>query len=298
VSATPWHVLGAGAVGCLFSAALARSGRPVTLVLRSAPATETVPVIVERDGLARELRLAATGAGDGGPIRQLLVTTKAYDVATAVASVSHRLDEKSIVLVLANGMGFEDELSGRLPAMDLYFGITTEGVTRTGPRRIRHAGLGATGVGQPGRTLAPPWFEAWADAVPRCHWDPAIGKARWMKLAVNCAINPLTAIHRCANGELRRDPALAVEVEGLCEEIEAVGAAAGFAGSPGAVRQSVARVIAETADNRSSMLQDVLAGRRTEIDYITGYLLTVARRCYVSTPRNESLYRQVRQLVP
>jgi 2-dehydropantoate 2-reductase len=283
-------------MGCLFAGALHRAGRGVTLLLREPPRAARLPLVIEEDEGPRELTVAASATGDAGRIERLLVTTKAYDVVDAVAAVGHRLDRESRVLLLANGMGFARELGERCPHLDLYLGTTTEGAYRIGPRHVRHAGRGTTRIGQPGRPSAPAWFGEWADSVSRSRWEPDIEGALWLKLAINCAVNPLTALHRCRNGELQRDPALAGEVDRLCGEIERVGRASGRGSAAAGLRDAVYRVIRDTAGNRSSMLQDVLAGRRTEIDYITGYLVRLAEQRGVDVPHNRELLRRVRAL--
>ena len=126
-------------------------------------------------------------------------------------------------------------------------------------------------------------------------WDPEIDQALWLKLAINCAINPLTALHGCLNGELAQ-AGLSARVTTLCDEIIEISTAAGYAEVTADLHHQVARVIAATAANRSSMLQDVAAGRRTEIDYITGYLLRAAHRHGVAAPHNEALLRSVLEL--
>ncbi len=293
-----WHVLGAGAIGCLFAHRLSRGGLTVTLLLRQTPRAETVPVTVEENDARREVRLPVSGAGDGGRIENLLVTTKAQDVAGAVNSVAHRLERGSRVVLLANGMGFAEELRECLPGLDFYSGTTTEGAYRTGPRCVRHAGHGTTLVGQPGRDRAPAWFARWASAAAPCRWEADIERALWVKLAVNCAINPLTALHRCNNGALLDQPRLAREVDRLCAEITRVSDAAGFAAAGEGLRETVDRVISATAENRSSMLQDVLAGRPTEIEYITGHLVAVAARHQIPVPCNQALLQGIRALCP
>lgn len=298
MTATDWHILGAGAMGCLFAAALRQAGRGATLLLRDTPPAHRIPLLIEEDGERREITVDASATGAAGRIERLLVTTKAYDVTGAVASVSHRLDHDSEVLLLANGIGFARELTERHPHLNLYFGTTTEGAYRIGPQHLRHAGHGSTRIGQPGRRVPPAWFATWRDAIPHCTWDPQIEDALWLKLAINCAINPLTAIHRCPNGDLQRAPALAATVARLCAEIEAVSRAAGRTAAVTGLRHAVAEVIRNTADNRSSMLQDALAGRRTEIDYITGHLVAVAEQYGVEVPHNRELLARVRILGP
>jgi 2-dehydropantoate 2-reductase len=288
-----WHVLGAGAIGCLFATNLQRSGLPVTLLLREQHGE--VPVLVEEGDRQRQLYFPTSGPGDAGYIGHLLVTTKAYDVCPAVTSVAHRLDQNSQVLLLANGLGYSHELRRALPTIDYYLGSTTEGAYRLAPLHIHHAGRGYTRIGKPGCSSPPDWFESWSRAVHPGSWDEDILGTLWLKLAINCAINPLTALHRCRNGELARPP-LAAQVLSLCAEIAPVCTAAGFPITPAALHQQVCEVIAATAANRSSMLQDVLAGRPTECNYITGYLLATARQHGIDAPRNDELLTRMRKL--
>lgn len=283
-------------MGCLFAAALRSAGHPVTLLLREAPPATRLPLWVEDSAGRHQLNVDACATAASGQITHLLVTTKAYDVVAAIATACHRLERGSRVLLLVNGMGYADELAGHYPHLDLYLGTTTEGAYQLGRRHVRHAGRGATRIGQPDRQAPPAWFSTWADAVPGSSWDPRIEDALWLKLAINCAINPLTAIHRCPNGELQRDPVLVAEIDHLCSEIEAVSDAAGRTAATANLREAVADVIRNTAANRSSMLQDVLAGRRTEIDYITGHLVRVAEQHGVEVPRNRTLLQRVRAL--
>lgn len=288
-----WHVLGAGAIGCLFATALQRSGLPVTLLLREQQGE--VQVQVDGSDRRQQLYFPTSLPGDAGYIGQLLVTTKAYDVFPAVMSVAHRLDRDSQVLLLANGLGYTDQLRRALPAIDYYHGSTTEGAYRLQPLHIHHAGRGYTRIGKPGCSGPPDWFDSWSRAVQPGSWDNDILGTLWLKLAINCAINPLTALHRCRNGELAKPP-LAAQVLALCEEIAPVCTAAGFPITSAALHQQVREVITATAANRSSMLQDVLAGRPTECDYITGHLLAAARHHAIDVPRNEELLNRMLKL--
>lgn len=280
-------------MGCLFGSALHTAGIPTTLLLRQASAAPTARVQVERDGKSQQFEVPVGVATAGATISHLLVTTKAYDVRQAVLDVSPRLGRDCQVLLLANGMGFAEQLAAELPDLAFYHGTTTEGAYRIGPRHIRHAGRGLTRIGRPGTAEPPAWFSQWQQALPASQWDTDITRSLWFKLAINCAINPLTAVNACRNGELARRPELAATVAALCDEIVAISTAAGNAGVAAGLHTEVARVIAATADNRSSMLQDVLAGRRTENDFITGHLLTVARRHGLAAPHNAALFAQI-----
>jgi 2-dehydropantoate 2-reductase len=195
-------------------------------------------------------------------------------------------------------MGFAAQVREQNPQADIYCGTTTEGAYRISQREVRHAGKGRTRVGQPGRMLPPDWFTRWSRAVPGSQWDPDIERALWLKLAINCVINPLTAIYRCPNGELLRNPDLEIEVQRLCGEIEQVSRAMGRVDVADCLRKSVAQVIRDTAANRSSMLQDVLAGRQTEIEYISAYLVELALGYGIPVPHHSATLNKVRALAP
>jgi 2-dehydropantoate 2-reductase len=287
-----WHILGAGAMGCLFASKLQQQGIAVTLLLREHCEAGSAEVLVEAGQSLTRLTVPVSSAADSGHISRLLVTTKAQDVCTAVASLGSRLDRASDVLLLVNGLGFADELAATQPAPCYYFGTTTEGAYRIAPRHVRHAGRGETRVGRPGLATPPAWFSRWSEAISPGVWDPHIDHALWLKLAINCAVNPLTALHRCRNGELAT-ARFETELDALCHEIALVSAAAGYAAATADLRQRVDRVVRATAENRSSMLQDVLAGRSTEIHYLTGYLLRRAAELGVAAPCNERLYRSI-----
>lgn len=289
-----WHILGAGAIGCLYAHALQRSGCDVTLVLRRGADARSLPLVVERDGTSSELPVNAITPDTPARISHLLITTKAYDVRGAVAGVAHLLGDNCVVLLLVNGMGLAEELRKDWPRLDIYCGTTTEGAYAVAARHIVHAGRGETRIGRQGQREPAPWFKAWAHAIEPCVWDPDIATALWSKLAVNCVINPLTALHACRNGELAERPGLASQVDALCGEVTAISRAAGFNTVASSLEATVAAVIAGTAHNRSSMLQDVLNGRPTEIDYITGYLLQVADRYRIDAPHNRALLEKIK----
>jgi len=296
VSETIWHVLGAGAVGCLFAERLSSAGVGVELILRDgAPAS---PITLERDGRAAEYRLPCSHSSDRGPIERLLITTKAYDVHAALRAVAHRLQPGGVVLLLTNGMGLAESLQREVPRTTVAAGTTTEAAQRLGPRHVRHTGRGETRLGARGMAEPPGWFRDWARAVANSRWEVDIDHALWDKLAINAVINPLTAVHRCHNGALAARPALREAVAALCREASQVSYAAGHTATARTLTRRVARVIAATAANRSSMLQDIDRGRPTEIDYITGYLLQVARRHGIPAAHHAALLRAVQALEP
>ncbi len=289
-----WYILGAGAIGCLFAAKLRGSGQSVTLLMRDPPTQPALELTLERNNSHQRLTVAAQSVAEPDAIDLLLVTTKAYDVVDAVKAVGHRLNPDSQVILLANGLGFHQEVQERFPQLDLYSGTTTEGAYRVTATHICHAGQGVTRLGQAGTTRPADWFRDWVQAVPDSAWEQDIEQALWLKLAVNCAINPLTALHGCHNGRLLEDDRLAADLRLLCREITQVSRAAGLLVED--LERVALQVVRDTADNRSSMLQDLQSGRRTEIDYITGHLVRIAGIHGIPTPFNAEVLQRVKQL--
>ena len=280
-------------MGCLFASQLASCGCEITLLLRTAPDQRAGAIVVEHDGASKQIPANLCQASRAAQISHLLVTTKAQNVVEAMQSVAPRLGKDVPILLATNGMGYLESVRGLLPDNPIYCCTTTEGAYRLGPLHICYAGRGKTYIGSPESLPQPQWLADWRRSSLDAQWETRINQALWHKLAINCAINPLTALHRCLNGELARDEALMGEVSKLCDEIADVSLAAGFSSTANTIHSDVAAVIAGTANNRSSMLQDVTAGRETEIEYITGHLLRIADSVGLKTPLNRQLFEKV-----
>jgi 2-dehydropantoate 2-reductase len=119
-----------------------------------------------------------------------------------------------------------------------------------------------------------------------------IRQARLRKLLANVCLNPVTALFRVRNGALR-EPPYAILAEALALEAAPVLRAEGLAITAAGAIARVMEVARTTARNRSSMLQDLLAGRRTENDHLTGALLRLARRHRLAVPTHAALHRLI-----
>ena len=294
---TPWHILGAGAMGTLFAHRLSAAGLPVVLVGREARGT-VLHTLRTADG-DRERPFSVEGPGSPGTVARLLVTVKAPSVVAAVNALAPRLAPAAVVVVLANGRGYREALASCLGRRPLYRGVTSEGAYRESETLTVHAGSGRTRIGNPaGEPVAPAWFSAGPGRLPRVAWDAAIEQALWEKLAVNCVINGVTALHGCRNGALLTDPAARRDCAALCLETVAALRALGQPRLAATLPGTVAEVLRATAGNRSSMLADRLAGRETEIDAINGFLLERCRAQGGRLPHHERLVARVHALCP
>lgn len=283
-------VLGCGALGQLWLASLYKQGHEVQGWLR-VPQPFCHVNVVDTDGSVFNETITANDPDFLASSELLLVTLKAWQVSGAVKALAARLPANSPILLLHNGMGtLEELLTLRQP---LLSGVTTHAARRDG-NLIIHVANGTTHIG-PGNAAGND-FSFLTDilhhSLPEMAWHNNITAASWKKLAVNCVINPLTALYNCPNGELRHHQA---EVSKICHEVAQVMEREGHHTSAETLLLYVGDVIESTAANISSMLQDVRVQRHTEIDYITGYLLQRARAHGLSLPVNSRLYEQIKR---
>ncbi|NWB21717.1 MULTISPECIES: putative 2-dehydropantoate 2-reductase [unclassified Pseudomonas] len=295
---TTWHVLGAGSLGTLWAARLARAGLPVCLILRdhrrlASYQTANGLTLVEQ-GVAHTYPVVGETSDSPGPIHRLLVACKAYDAQEAVAQLEHRLVPDAELILLQNGLGSQDAVAAQLPQARCIFASSTEGAFRESDWRVVFAGHGYTWLGDARHPTPPLWLDdLHAAGIPH-EWSTDILTRLWRKLALNCAINPLTVLYQCRNGELQDHQC---EVATLCAELADLLECCGQPAAAEDLHSEVERVIQATAANYSSMYQDVASARRTEISYLLGYACQAAARHQLSLPHLQQLQaRLVRQL--
>ncbi|MBD9427603.1 putative 2-dehydropantoate 2-reductase [Pseudomonas sp. PDM15] len=291
-----WHVLGAGSLGGLWAARLARAGVPVKLILRDQTSLTRYRaaggLTLVEDGQANLHPIAAETPSHGAPIRRLLVACKAYDADEATAALAPRLAPGAEIILLQNGLGSQEAVTARLPRARCVFASSTEGAFREGDFRVVYAGRGHTWLGVQGERRTPEWLDDLQAADIPHQWTHDILAKLWRKLALNCAINPLTVLHDCRNGDLRDWPQ---EVAGLCAELAELLRQAGQPEAAEDLHAEVLRVIDGTAANYSSMYQDVAQGRRTEIAYLLGHACAQAERLQLRLPRLDDLQQRLRE---
>ncbi|AYC34179.1 putative 2-dehydropantoate 2-reductase [Pseudomonas cavernae] len=290
-----WHVLGAGSLGGLWAARLARAGLPVRLVLRDRSRLTSYRrlgglTLVEGQQ-ANLYPIPAQTADDATPISRLLLACKAYDAEDAVASLAPRLTADAELILLQNGLGSQDQVAARVPRARCILASSTEGAFRDGDFRVVFAGQGCTWLGCPPQPAAPHWLdELQASGIPH-QWSADILGRLWRKLALNCAINPLTVLHDCRNGGLAAYPG---EVATLCDELAELLRHCAPAAAAENLQEEVERVIQATAANYSSMYQDVAQGRRTEIAYLLDHACAAAQRHKLPLAHLHNLQQRLR----
>ena len=296
-------VVGCGAVGSLFAANLAQLDDVEVWAFDVWP--EHVAAINERG-----LRL--TGAGDVvGRVRATsdpaeaprsdfgIVATKSMHTSAAVASVAHAFADGAVASV-QNGVGNEEAIAEHVPRV--IRGTTFPAGKILEPGVVQWDVKGETTIGpfEP-KPAALDEVERLAEACTRAGMTTsAVADARgpqWRKLIFNAATNPVGALTGLSHGRVCEDPELRAFVSGLVDEGKAVAAAQAIEldEDPETLIDFAARP--EVAyDHKASMLQDVEAGRQTEIDFLNGGIVRFGREHGVPTPLNEAVTALIKGL--
>ncbi|MDD9179938.1 MULTISPECIES: 2-dehydropantoate 2-reductase [Aliivibrio] len=288
-------ILGPGAVGSLWACYLQKAGHNVSLWTRNSIPSE-LPLSLS----AKENSSYAFSCNNKESLSQcdlLFITVKAWQVESALLPLLPLLSKDTILLFMHNGMGAIDAIKDQISHHPILQATTTHGALKESSHKVKHTGMGHTVIG-PFNSLGNQCQfiqEVLTHSLPSTEWNPEIKVALWKKLAINCAINPLTAIHRCQNGGLSQSD-IHQDVVQVCCEVQQVLQQEEVILSQSELLLTVNQVISATAENYSSMNRDCFYQRKTEIDFITGFLLQKAKQHGISASTNQTLYNQIKQL--
>ncbi|MFY9717727.1 MAG: 2-dehydropantoate 2-reductase [Thermoplasmata archaeon] len=298
-------VLGAGAVGSLFGARFRAAGHRVLLIGRPAHVTavRTHGLRVDGAGAGTFDCEAATELPRGFAADLALLTVKTFDLAAAASELGRALSPLPTLLP-QNGLGVEPTAIAALgaagwpdPGNSIVRAVHSVPATWIGPGVIRAAGTGEVILPAPGGEPAPDGSQRFADLFRSAGFTVrtvgSIDREVWRKAIVNAAINPITAVHRVPNGRLASGP-LREEALRLLTEALSVASALGLGPSQEEALSDFDRIVRATAENRSSMLQDIDRGRPTEIEAISGEILRLGETKGIPLPATRSIVVRVR----
>ena len=293
-----WTLLGCGALGGVFASLLTLSGQSTRVLLRERHRATLHPGIdfTSLDGHTQLLAIERGFVNQPGQIKRLLVMTKAGQIVPALSPLVGKLAAGIPIVLLHNGMGVAEQVVQLFPHNPVIAGVTSHGAMQGGHFVFRHTGKGETWLGPVNEAAKAHAHLAdeLARALGQAGWDEQILARQWQKLAINCAINPLTALYKVKNGELT-GPRFADALQQICVEVADVMQAEGQPTSQEELLRRAMMVVEMTADNYSSMYQDLELGRETEIEAITGFLLAKAAQHGIAVPVNQGLYQAIRE---
>lgn len=317
MSALRLTVIGAGSVGLALAASLAQAGCEVSLMARPAAVSRLRAVPITIAGMLGEHR-AEPGAlrvedADRPPPEcidcdVLVVTTKAYDVADAVRPYlgAPGRGRPRAVLLMQNGLGSAEAARGVLgPGIPVYSTAMLIGMNRSGDAHVdvtAHSSpvwIGSL-LGDDDRAIEALVAAAGAGFLPMV-LQPGIERTILSKLLFNTCMNPTGALTGKNYGALLENPHSRELIARLADEtLRVFAATSGFRpaedGQAYVDGMLVPVVIPRSAPHRSSMLQDLEAGRRTEIDFLNGAVVRMGEAAGVDTPTHRCIVALIHAL--
>jgi len=286
-------------MGLTHAGLLARAGLDVTVLdYRPHRAAQLNASGISIRGAAGDFEVmvpVVAAAAEVRPPDLAIFSVKAYSTAEALRHALDALQEQTILLTLQNGLGNYELLVEFAGAHRVLVGTTSSGAYRSGLAEVHVAAIGDIQIGG---------VEAAADVADQvCKLFSAAGLPAgvcddldallWRKAIINAGVNPLAALAGVRNGALLQVPGMRLLLRGLAGEAEQIAAAAGISLGEDMVAV-VEQVVAHTAQNRCSMLQDLQAGRRTEIGQISGHIAAVGREHNAPAYLNQTIASMVK----
>ena len=295
-------VIGTGAMGCIFGAALARSGAELVCLDRS---PEVVAALQQHGirvrGVLGDQTVAVGATTDPaqlGAVDMALVLVDAAATPAAAAMAKACLKPDGFALSLQNGIGNLEALVEALGPQRVMAGITYNSGTGEGPARAWHTHLGLTTMGEATGEISlrlqamAERFRAQGMAV---ELTGQVEAAIWSKFVHNCAINPISALTGLRPAQIMQNPAAQALMEHVIDEILQVVDALGIVLPEADARSEILQHCRERM-NQPSMLQHLRAGRPTEIGALNAALLQRAAVLGLTVPYNTAVVLAIRAL--
>lgn len=278
-------ILGAGAIGSSYGALLSRKN-DVTLIGNEAhvEAINSKGLTLSGDVQERFFIKAETKIEEIPKNTLFLLTTKAHDSARAINGIKDLLKNDTVFMILQNGLGNKELVKGIVrDEVEVVRGLVKIAAEFLEPGRITFWN-GETILEQTetGDRIAALFNESGLKASVSDEMDREI----WNKLVVNCVANPLTAILQVRDNEIAAASLKRLR-HGIVEECVAVGKCEGIAFQP-ALKEFIDKHISKYT-NLSSMCQDIMKGKKTEIDFLNGKIVELGRKHNIPTPINEAM---------
>lgn len=295
-------IIGAGSMGCLYGVKLFQAGHEVTLVHRRTEAAAILQkngLTIDRQGMREQFFLpVVVGTKDLPQPDGVIFFVKSNDTEDAAKEALPLCGPKTWVLTLQNGLGAAEILSQIFGIERVFAGTSSFGARLDG--NILYDGgqgetnLGALSIAQEEQALkiASILNEGGLSAKTTAN----VGGLLWSKFLINVGINALTAILGCENGQLLQRPEWLKLMDKAVDEAYALAQKKGIQLLYENPYEKVRQVARATGANRSSMLQDMMRHKKTEIDFINGAVVRLCQEEGLLAPINLALMNLVKTM--
>jgi 2-dehydropantoate 2-reductase len=286
--------VGAGAVGCYFGGMLARAGNPVTLIGRAHHVEAICAYGLRFEGIHFQGAIPVDASTDLAAAREaavVLLCVKTLDTEKVMRAVAPHLAGGALVVSLQNGVDNAERIRAAtgIPAVPAVVYVAAE---MSAPGTVKHNGRGDLILGPAGDRLV----ELFSAAGVPCRVSQDIAAELWNKLIMNCAYNAMSALARARYHRLVENPLTLDVMRQIVDEAVAVAGGLGVRLSADALFASARNLGHAMSGALSSTAQDLMRGKRTEIDSLNGYVVRRSAESGIPTPVNQTLHALVKLL--
>lgn len=294
-------IVGCGAMATLFASRLVNTDVNVTLIGTWRKQIYTLQqkglIVINLYGGESHYRIKATETpAEIAPVDVALILVKSYQTDRAVKQAAQILSPDGLAMTLQNGLGNFEKLVEAVGQHRAVAGVTSQAATLEAPGVVRQAGEGPTflAVRPEIKEQLNPLVELMNEAGLHTNLVNDVQSLVWGKLAINAAINPLTALLEIANGKILENKNLLKIMRAAINEVVRMAAAQNIQLAFEDPFKPAIEVCRATASNHSSMLQDILRGTPTEIDAICGAVVKLGKKLQIATPVNEFFLTEIK----
>ena len=300
------HLIGQGVISSLIATHALLAQRPFTQYVRTKRSAPTMHWLSgDQYELPEASVLSSMSANANGLSGIIIIPTKAYQISTALSDLQNCIADDAVLILMHNGLGTHETAQAMFPNQTIYAATTSMAgyaFTKSPHAQpcMQHTAWGQTQIGkiqdaQHTRTKYSAddhTLQYLREIIPELQHKIDILDALYTKLAVNAVINPLTAIHNVKNGRLA-DPEYLPPMQAITQEIVMLAKRKELNLSYTQIWNTVLSIVHATSDNYSSMHQDIMHGRRTEVDFINGFVVREAQKIGLNVPENEKLLKHI-----
>lgn len=291
-------IIGQGAMGLLFCHYL--RGEHISLKTRTMVKSTATCTFTNIHGSSSQYPITIADVEQLKRADCIICCVKSYDVNAALKDVLPLIQEKCAIILTHNGMGVVETLQLEHGFNNpIYALVTTMAAKKLTHSHILHTGEGVNSIGLvTGSSSASQQQQLLVmlkNHIPNLSLTRDIKQLQWQKLAINAAINALTAIYNVNNGELAKQ-CYQDKIQGIVAEVVQVALAEGVDFERAELIKAIKLVIEKTSKNSSSMREDVRKQQQTEVAYINGYIVDMGKKHRIPTPCNQQLLQQVNDI--
>jgi 2-dehydropantoate 2-reductase len=298
------YVLGAGAVGCYFGGMLVRANYDLTFIARPERSQALNEFGLEMDCKGFHEVVQVKASSDLALLRDadlVLLCVKSLDTERTLSEIKSILPNTAVILSLQNGVA-NIEIASQIIRNRIYAAVVYVAAGMLGQRIMKHHGRGELLIGSLSNINADDQNKLeeisrlFAGANVPCVISSQIKRDMWLKFLVNCSFNAISGIGQISYGEMVKSPEIVKLIEEITKEFLAVAKLEVVNISISEALKANESIATTMVTQISSTAQDLSRGKKTEIDFLNGYIVKLGRRHGIATPYNESVYALVKMI--